>query len=284
MAKGGETVGKGELVNQCIDYIMQHLDEELTLDTIANQFHFSKYYFGRMFKEETGESVYAFIKRCRVDQSAIDMKLYRNRTITDIGLDFGYSSSNYSAIFKKHHAISPAAFRKTTQATSMQIPFNPERTAYFKTYEEYAAKIRIEEVEDCFVLYERYIGDYEKLAQNWYRFLEKHEWLIDEKTVLIERFYHDPAITNKQQCICDISMEVSQDCPFENVTTIPGGTYAVYRYEGAIKDIFETLQGIFSVWFPQSGYEMARRYGLNLYHHITWEQNCVIMDLCIPIK
>ena len=210
---------------------MQHLNEELTLDTVANHFHFSKYYFSRVFKEETGESVYAFIKRCKIDQSTIDMKLKRGKVITDIGLDFGYSSSNYSSLFKKRHTIFPAAFRKTTYATSVSVPFNAKKKAYFKTYEEHTAGIRIEEMEDCVVLYERYIGDYEKLAQNWYHFLKKHDALLDEKTVLVERFYDDPSITNRQQCICDTCITVEPDCSFANVTKIVGADmlYTVMR-------------------------------------------------------
>ena len=76
---------------------MQHLDEELSLDIVAAQFYISKFHFSRIFKEETGESVYGFIKRCRVDQSAIDIKLNPEKAITDIGLDYGYSASNYSS-------------------------------------------------------------------------------------------------------------------------------------------------------------------------------------------
>ena len=92
-----------KLINQSIDYIMKHLDENLSLDTVAAHFFISKYHFSRIFKEETGESVYAFIKRCKIDQSAIDMKLNPAKAITDIGLDYGYSASNYSSVFRQHH-------------------------------------------------------------------------------------------------------------------------------------------------------------------------------------
>lgn len=277
-------MNRRKLINQSIDYIMQHLDEVLTLDTIANQFHFSKYYFSRMFKEETGESVYAFIKRCRINQSAVDMKLKRAKSITDIGLDYGYSSSNYSSVFKQHRMISPAAFRKSTLTTNVPVPFSSWRVAHFKTVDEYSPHIQIQELSDFFVLYERYIGNYIELEKNWYRFLDKNKSLFNEKTVLMERFYDDPTITDQLQCICDICMTVEANCELENVTWIPGGKWAMYRFDGEIKDIFEAVQGIFSVWLPQSGYEMTRRYGLNIYRNIDWNSSRVVMDLCIPIQ
>ena len=126
-------MNRKELINQCMDYIMQHLDEELSLEIVADRFYMSKYHFGRIFKEETGETLYAFIKRCKIDQSAIDMKLNPARAITDIGLDYGYSSSNYSSVFRKHHDISPAMFRKSIPLESMQVPFGRERVGCHET-------------------------------------------------------------------------------------------------------------------------------------------------------
>lgn len=234
-------MGRKELVNQSIDYIMQHLDEDLSLDTIAAAFYISKYHFSRIFKEETGESIYAFIKRCKVDQSAIDIKLNPTKSITDIGPDYGYSSSNYSSVFRKHRDTSPTMFKQSIPTHSMPVPFTPERVVHFKTAEEYGAKIEIREL-------------------------------------------NDPSITILSQCICDICMTVEQDCDLDNVMWIKDGKWIVYHFNGEIKNIFETLQGIFSVWLPQSGYKMAQRYGLNIYHHIDWENHRVVMDLYIPTE
>lgn len=275
---------KKQLVNQSIDYIIQHLDEDLSLDTVAAQFYISKYHFSRIFKEETGESIYAFIKRCKVDQSAIDIKLNPAKAITDIGLEYGYSSSNYSSVFRKHHDTSPTIFRQSIPAHSVMVPFTPERVVQFKTAEEYSANIQIQELNDMFVLYERFIGNYVDIEKNWYQFLDRYKELLNEKTILIERFFNDPSITSSSQCICDICMTVEQDNGLDNVTWIKGGKWIVYRFNGEIKDIFETLQGIFSIWLPQSGCRMVHRYGLNIYHQIDRDNHHVIMDLCIPIE
>lgn len=275
-----------KLINQSIDYIMQHLDEDLSLDTISAQFFISKYHFSRMFKEETGETVYAFIKRCKVEQSAIDLKLNPTKAITDVGLDYGYSSSNFSSVFKKHFQTSPTVFKQSIASLtqSMSVPFTPERVVHFKTVEEYAAQIEIQEFHDFFVIYERFIGNYVDLEKNWYWFLEKYKTYLNEKTTLVERFFNDPAITGLSQCICDICMTVEQDCGLDNVMWISGGKWIVYHFSGEIKNIFEILQGVFSVWLPESGYSMAQRYGLNIYPHIDRDNHSVVMDLCIPIS
>ena len=148
---------------------------------------------------------------CKVDQSAIDMKLNPAKAITDIGLDYGYSASNYSSLFRKHHATSPTMFRQSISPHSMTVPFTPERIVHFKTAEEYAAQIEIQKLDDLFVLYERFIGNYVGLEKNWYQFLDEYKAFLNEKTILVERFFHDPAITSSAQCICDICMTVELD-------------------------------------------------------------------------
>lgn len=273
-----------DLVNQSIEYIIEHLTEDLSLSAVAAHFFVSKYHFSRIFKEETGESLYSFIKRCKIDQSAIDMKLNPTKAITEIGLDYGYSASNYSTVFRKHHDTSPTLFRQSLAPHSMAVPFAPRRIVHFKTAREYDAQIEVQELDDLFVLYERFIGTYADLEKNWYQFLEKYRVVLNQKTLLAERFFHDPAITAPAQCICDICMTVEPDCKLGNVMWISGGKWIICHFAGEIKDIFETLQGIFSVWLPQSGYTMTRRYGLNLYRRIDRDHHRVVMDLCIPVS
>lgn len=273
-----------ELVNQSIDYIMRHLDEEISIEDVADYCHFSKYYFSRVFKAITGESIYAFIKRLKMEQSAVRLKIEKEKSITDIGFDYGYSSSNYSSAFKKHYNISPAEFRKGMNTTCAPHPFYLDKLARFQSFEEYKKHILIKELDGFVVIYERHIGNYIELGKNWYNFTEKYKEYFKEDTLLIEKSYHDPSITNVDQCLYDICMTVDRNCSLDNVTTIQGGKFAVYRFDGLIQDIFVAFQGIFNIWLAYSGYEMDERYGLGIYRTVDRENMHVVMDLCIPIK
>ena len=273
-----------ELVVQSIDYIMRHLDEEISIEDVAKECHFSKYYFSRVFKAETGESIYSFIKRLKMEQSALRLKIEKDKTITDVGFDYGYSPSNYSSAFKKHHNISPVEFRKKVKTTTAQHPFYKERIEKFQTFEEYNQKINICELDDFNVIYERRIGNYIELEKNWFDFTEKYKEYLTEDTLLIERSYDDPSITKIEQCLYDICMTVDQSCQLENVTVIQGGKFAVYRFDGFVKDIFMAFQGIFNIWLANSGYEMDERYGLDIYREVDCQTMHVVMDLCVPIK
>jgi AraC-type DNA-binding domain-containing proteins len=273
-----------KMVNRSIDYIMQHLDEEISIEDVADYCHFSKYYFSRVFKAETGESIYSFIKRLKMEQSALRLKIEKDKSITDIGVDYGYSSSNYSSVFKKHHNISPAEFRKGLNTENGFHPFFSGISGRYLSFEEYDQRIKIQELEDFFVIYERRIGNYIDLEENWCEFTEKYKEYMTKDTLLIERSYDDPSITSIDQCLYDICMSVDKTCPLENVTMIQGGKYAVYRFEGLISEIYFAFQGIFNNWLPNSRYEMDERYGLDIYHSVNDETMYVVMDLCVPIK
>ncbi|HEX3078095.1 MAG TPA: GyrI-like domain-containing protein [Lachnospiraceae bacterium] len=213
-----------------------------------------------------------------------DIKIDKNNSITDIGLDYGYSSSNYSSAFRKHHNISPYEFRKTANTASKQNPFYPIKLENFETFNDYASRIKIKEIDDVLVLYERLIGNYIELKEKWFHFMDTYKDFIKDDTLMIERFYDDPSITSLSRCLCDMCLSVDETCELDNKATIKGGKFAVYRYEGEIPNIFRTLQGVFSIWLPESGYEMDERYGLNIYREIDKVSGRVVMDLCIPIR
>lgn len=272
------------VVNQGIDYIMQHLEEDITIEDVASHCHFSKYYFSRLFKEETGESVYSFMKRLKMEQSALHLKIEREKSITDVGYDYGYSPSNYSTVFKKHHQISPAEFRKCINTSMVEHPFFENNIAKFKSFEEYEQLMSIQYLEDIFVIYERHIGNYIELSKDWCEFTEKYQDYFTEDTLLIERSYDDPSITDVEHCLYDVCMTVDKDCGLENTTMIKGGKYAVYRFDGWITEIFSAFQGIFNVWLPESGLEMDERYGLDIYRSVDMENCKLTMDLCIPVR
>lgn len=275
---------KNELVSRSIDYIMQHLDEEISVEDVADHCHLSKYYFSRVFKAETGESIYSFVKRMKMEQSAINLKIEKNKSITDIGLDYGYSASNYSSAFKKHLKVSPAGFRKRIDRSSGPHPYYPGRNARFQSFEEYDRRIQIQELDDFLVIHERFIGNYLELGENWSGFTEKYKDHLKADTLLIERYFDDPTITSVDKCMYDLCMTVERSCSLENAAAIQGGKFAVYRFDGPIGDIFPALQGMFNTWLPESGYEMDERYGLNIYRAVDRENMRVVMDLCIPVK
>ncbi len=273
-----------EIVNQAINYIMQHIGEEIRIEDVAKHCNFSKYHFSRIFKAETGESIYAFIKRLKLEQSAFRLKVERGKTITDIGFEYGYSPSNYSSVFKEYHNASPMEFRKKITQQSMMHPFYPNSVNEMESFEECNKKISIEYMEDLYVIYERRIGNYQNLGKNWAEFLEKYKEYLTEKTLLLESTFDDASITDVNNCLYDICMSVDKSCTLNNTNTIQGGKFAVYHFKGFPQQIYTAYQNMFNVWFPYSKYRIDKRYGFDCYREINCDTMDMVIDLYIPIE
>jgi AraC family transcriptional regulator len=232
----------------------------------------------------TGEGIYEYIKRVKMEQSAFRLKVEKGRSITDIGSEYGYSASNYSSVFKQHHHVSPIEFRRSVIDRSLIHPIYNYAGTQLETYEDCDAKISIEYLQDCPVIYERYIGNYEDLSANWGAFQDKYREYITDKTLMIERTFDDPSITDKNKCLYDLCISVDINCLVENTYILTGGKFAIYHYKGFMEEIYSAYQSIFNVWIAQSGYSIDERYGFEIYRKVDCSSMYMEIDICIPIK
>ena len=93
--------------------IENYLDfEELTLEWIAEQLHFSPTYIRQLFRQETGEKVAEYIIRKRMEKAA-KLLLKTDMKILDVAYACGYSNQRYFASsFKKYYECTPTDFKK----------------------------------------------------------------------------------------------------------------------------------------------------------------------------
>ena len=273
-----------EAVNRAMDYILEHLKEDLSLGQVADHCHFSKYYFSRLFKAQTGESVWEFVQRVRLEQSAFRLTTEKERPITDIGADYGYSPSSYSSAFRLHYQTTPISFRRKSCTPSMEHPFFRHETWRLESFEACRKKIQIRNVPDFQVIYERRLGSYGGLSRQWLLFTEKYRDYLTEKTVFLERTCDDPAVTEAKNCLYDLCMSVGKDCGLENITCLPGGKCVVYPFEGYAKEIYGAYQTLFQVYFPRTSYvlDMARSV-FAIYHMVDRESLYMELDICLPV-
>lgn len=89
--------GNNNLMAEVIRYVDEHYDEKLTLDRLAAQFGYSKYYFSRLFNRTFNCSLTSYINSVRA--RAVDEK-HGSGKKTDIIIEsgFGTLSSYYRTI------------------------------------------------------------------------------------------------------------------------------------------------------------------------------------------
>ncbi|MDD6037740.1 MAG: AraC family transcriptional regulator [bacterium] len=280
---------ENEAINKAINYIIDHMGEEICVEDVADHCHFSKFYFNRMFKEATGESVYAFIKRAKMEQSAFRLKVERQKSVTDISGDYGYSSSNFSSAFRQQYHMSPADFRKSILEHALSANPNWEEYSdrvpeYMPSFEECDENVTIEVLDDLFVIYERYKGNYRDLKQVWCDFLGKYQDYMTEESLLLEITYDDPSITDADNCLFDVCLSVDLGCTLENTRTVEGGRYIVYHFKGHLWEIYPAHQALLGIWFAKSGYEIDKRCGFDIYRFVDPENMYMVIDFYVPIK
>ncbi|MGB2087856.1 MAG: AraC family transcriptional regulator [Psychroflexus salarius] len=96
-----------------IQYIEEHLNENLSVETLANKAYMSTSSFYRKFKSYFGETPVDYVNKKRLELAKTLIKS-SSQNINDICATCGFNSSAYfSRIFKKNVGLSPNQFRKT---------------------------------------------------------------------------------------------------------------------------------------------------------------------------
>ena len=275
------------VINEAINYIFDHIDEDITVDDVARHCAYSKYHLTRMFKEDMDEALYQFIKRIRLERSAWCLKVEKEKSITEIGGRYGYSSSNFATAFKKHMAVTPADFRKFSEQMVEQSSFSHGLT--LDDLDDTGRLITVENLEGFTVIYERKKGNYHDLPDEWCLFLDKYRHLASKDTLYIECTIDAPSITDHNQCMYELCQTISPDHPAlkENkdllVREFEGGKYAVYHFKGVPQFLFMVYQEIFCRWLSKTGNQLDERPILDIYRHVG-DNGYMEIDICFPLK
>ena len=278
---------RSAVINKAINYIFDHIEEDITVDDVAKHCCYSKYHLMRMFKENTDEALYQFIKRVRLERSAWRLKVEKEKSITEIGVDYGYSSSNFAMAFKKHLNVSPADFRKKSEEIVKQSSFS--HGISIDELEGAEELITIEQLPDYYVIYERKKGNYHDLPEEWCRFIKKYEQLSSEDTLYIEATIDDPTITDENRCMYELCQTISPAHPIlkadnELLThTFEGGKYAVYHFKGFPQFMFMVYQEVFCRWLSKTGNQLDERPIFDIYRNVR-EDGYMEIDICFPLK
>jgi AraC-like DNA-binding protein len=105
----GVDIKKSNLIDGIIEYINNHIEEDITVDEIAEQFYLSKFHLSREFKKYTGTTIHRYI----VQKKLIEAKelILKEIPIIDVYKQCGFGDySNFFRAFKNEYGITPKQY------------------------------------------------------------------------------------------------------------------------------------------------------------------------------
>ena len=96
---------------QIRQYIEKAYHENITLTSLAEEYHMDASYLSRVFSQTYGETIITYLTRIRMEQ-AMELMKDEEKKLETISFLVGYDDYNYfSRVFRKKVGLSPRDYR-----------------------------------------------------------------------------------------------------------------------------------------------------------------------------
>jgi len=300
-------------INKVMDYIIAHLDDDLSLERLAREANFSVSHFHRIFQKVTGETVNQYIRRIRVEFSANKLVKNPKLSITEIAYSMGFSSSAcFAREFQRYFGMSASHYRdkelsekgkigktkskigkaKDSHGKEMSVSFedNNKNNILRRKIMKFSAKVK--EMPEMNVVYIRHRGPYDQIGDAIHKIMKwctARDLIRFPETKIISVYHDDPSITEKEKLNADACITVPPGTKTEGEVgtyVVPGGKFAVASVEIAVDEFGEAWDKLVGEWIPEHGYQSDERlcYEICMNDPKEHPEGKFIVDICEPVK
>src|SRR5579883_3056137 len=251
------TMNYHQRLEKVIDYIGQHLDEEISLDSLSDIVCISKFHFHRLF---TGLSLHQYIRWLRLKRAARQLIFDKDQSIINIAMNAGFESHEaFSRAFKKACGISPSDYRNGLECVYWDaLPYS------LPTSGEIEMKVDIRKMNKTRLAIVEHRGDPKLIPESVNKLLSwAKAQTISLKPKAGESFgiaYDDPGKTPASEFRLDLGIKVPENIKIEGEIVekyLPAGRYAIAIHKGSRNKIGETVYALYRNWVPNSGEELG---------------------------
>jgi AraC family transcriptional regulator len=292
---------QAQVALRALAYIYDHLDEDLGLEALAVRASYSPDHFNRIFRFETSESVYAFIKRARLERAASRLVKSPNLSLSEIAAEAGYSASNFAVAFKGRFGRSPSEFRKDPILNSLDLggekaadlvatrrAMNEERLARMNAGSE------LRRFGERLLYRERFLGAYIELGPAWADFCVRHapRALDPSAPEWYGISYDDPFVTEQGRCSYDVCLRVADSGEGgtgaaaragTRYLRLPEGLYACRSFTGPACELYKVYDELMAFWMPARGLKPSGGPPLERYLSSCHEDGSFEMLVSVPV-
>lgn len=274
-----------ENFNKAINYMEEHIREEVDYEKAAQIACCSVFHFQRMFTYMAGLPLSEYIRRRRMSLAAVDLQ-GSNDKIIEIALKYGYSSPTaFNRAFQGVHGIAPSAARKEGMILKSYPPISFKIT--IKGVEE--MNYRVEEKEAF-----RIVG----VSQPLFKEIEKNFEIVPamwgkaaaDGTIekLASMMNSSPkgllgvsACGNAEEWKYFIAVASTDQAKDLEEYEIPASVWAVFPGSGTNLSIQDLEKRIVTEWLPTSGYEYGNAPDIEVY--LNPDPNNAQYEVWIPV-
>ncbi|HIC7359329.1 TPA: AraC family transcriptional regulator [Legionella pneumophila] len=242
-----------------IDFIGKHLDEELSLESLSEIFCISKFHFHRLFTAFTGLSLQQYIKWLRLKRAAHQLVVEKDQSVINIAINAGFESHEaFSRAFKKACGFSPSQFRQGFGRSYWeQPPYCLPRQGRIDM------KVDIKSIDKIRLAVIEHKGDPKLLGESINKLVS---WAKSQSINLKPRpgeafalAYDDPKITPPSEFRIDLGIKVPENLKLDGVIEkfLPSGRYAVTVHKGSRNNIGDVVYYLYRDWLPNTSEQLG---------------------------
>lgn len=100
------------IIQNIIEYIENHLEDDLSLDKISHELNYSKFYLSRIFSATANCTIYKYIQIKRLTLAAQKL-VETEKPLIDIAYEAHYSSQQaFTLAFRRLYLCTPQTYRR----------------------------------------------------------------------------------------------------------------------------------------------------------------------------
>ena len=271
-------------LNQSIEYIEEHITEELDYERVAQVAGCPSYYFQQMFLYMTNMTLREYIRRRRLSLAAVELQRDSGKVI-DIAVKYRYESPTaFTRAFKSFHGVVPSALK------TENIPLQAFPPIQFHVSMDggLPLKFRVEE-KAAFRVLGVSCPLNKELAQNFEVIPTVWDTALADGTLTKLSALQE----SRPQGLLGISVHHTEDWKYLIAVRsdrkedsfeeyhIPACKWAIFEGRGTNLSLQELEKRVIAEWLPTSGYTYANSPDIEVY--IKADPQEAVYEYWIPI-